>query len=73
MNFANLQNADLSEAIELEAATLQGAMYDQNTHFPRGFKPKRHALTSTSLLGVKGMLYRVMNRFSLPQPGHTAS
>jgi uncharacterized protein YjbI with pentapeptide repeats len=73
MNFATLQNTNLSEAIELETANLQGAMYDQNTHFPRGFKPKKHALTSTNLLGVKGMLYRMINRLSLPQPGHTAS
>lgn len=66
MNFAQLDNADLNEAIGLETASLQGAQFDPDTRFPKGFKPGKHALSHAGVLSLKGVLRRVWNRLSRP-------
>lgn len=76
MDFVHLQSIDLSETVELETAVLQGAMFDQHTRFPKGFKPRKHAMNSTCLLGVRGLFRRLMNRLKLTsavQPNQVAS
>ena len=45
---AYLQRADLSDVKQLRTARLEGAFYDGNTEFPRGFKPEEVGLVKKS-------------------------
>lgn len=58
MSYANLQcselgGAHLAECFELETAQLSGALYDKQTAFPRGFRPKRQGMQSIQFRGLK--------------------
>lgn len=44
MHFCNLADADLSQAISLETAKLEGSTYNKNTKWPQGFNPLKHGL-----------------------------
>lgn len=44
IHFCDLANADLSKAISLETARLEGSTYNKNTKFPPGFEPTKHGL-----------------------------
>lgn len=45
LRFCNLSGADLSQAISLETAKLEGSTYNKSTKFPPGFDPTKHGLT----------------------------
>jgi uncharacterized protein YjbI with pentapeptide repeats len=53
---AELQGVDLSECLELEAAVLQGAQFDGETLFPKGFKPKKHELVNLQFHGLSRLI-----------------
>lgn len=63
MNFTCLQSADLAEAIGLETAALQGATFDQNTAFPKGFKARRHGMLNVRCSVVQGLFRWMAERF----------
>lgn len=64
---ADFQGVDLSECLELDAALLDGAQFDGDTVFPKGFKIKQHSLVNMKLRGLR-RLTRLLSSWVASRP-----
>lgn len=66
---SQLQNADLSDASQLMSARMEGACFDDDTQFPKGFRARKHGLSGTKGMGLRRRLKRLLSRlFSTRKP-----